>query len=131
MIFGIFKSMKKSKKLVQYSKILSELDLGNGEEEALQGIIDLAFEDANNAPTIKKHKITREKMEKKYQELVIHGAGQIAGDHWVAASALVYAQTLDYIFDKSNNKMTRDSGGAVAYALIEYFEQGKTGKVSE
>ena len=40
-------------------------------------------------------------------------------------------ETLDYIFDKSNNKMTRDSGGAVAYALIEYFEQGKTGKVSE
>ena len=129
MIFGIFKSMKKSKKLVQYSKTLSELDLGNGEEEALQGIIDLAFEDANNAPIIKKHKITREKMEKKYQELVIHGAGQIAGDHWVAASALVYAQTLDYIFDKSNNEMTRDSGGVVAYALIEYFEQGKTGPV--
>ena len=129
MIFGIFKSIKKSKKLVQYSKILSELDLGNGEEEALQGIIDLAFEDANNAPIIKKHKITREKMEKKYQELVIHGAGQIAGDHWVAASALVYAQTLDYIFDKSNNKLTRDSGGVVAYALIEYFEQGKTGPV--
>ena len=129
MIFGIFKSIKKSKKLVQYSKILSELDFGNGEEEALQGIIDLAFEDANNAPIIKKHKITREKMEKKYQELVIHGAGQIAGDHWVAASALVYAQTLDYIFDKSNNELTRDSGGVVAYALIEYFEQGKTGPV--
>ncbi len=69
------------------------------------------------------------KMEEKYRELVVHGAGQIAGNHWVAASALVYAQTLDYIFDKSNNKMTRDSGGAVAYALIEYFEQGKTGPV--
>ena len=62
--------MKKSKKLVQYSKILSELDLGNGEEEALQGIIDLAFEDANNAPIIKKHKITREKMEKNTKSLL-------------------------------------------------------------
>ena len=104
-------------------------EFGNDEDEALQGIIDLAFDDANNAPTIKKHKITRKKMEEKYRELVVHGAGQVAGKHWVAASALVYAQTLDYIFDKSNNKMTRDSGGAVAYTLIEYFEQGKTGPV--
>ena len=148
MVFGIFKSIKKSKKLFQYSKILSESsypDLSkrgydlfksigqqkDSEEEALQRIIDLAFEDTNNAPIIKKHKIIRNKMEEKYQELIIHGAGQIAGNHWVAASALVYAQTLDYIFDKSNNKLTRDSGGVVAYALIEYFEQGKTGKVSE
>ena len=119
--------MKKSKKLVQYSQMLSEF--GNDEDEALQGIIDLAFEDANNAPIIKKHKITRKKMEEKYRELVVHGAGQVAGKHWVAASALVYAQTLDYIFDKSNNELTRDSGGVVAYALIEYFEQNKTGPV--
>ena len=129
MIFGIFKSMKKSKKLVQYSQILS--DFGSFDDEALQGIIDIAFEDPNCIPVIEKHKITRKKMEKKYQELLIHGAGQVVKNHWVAASALVYPQTLDYIFDKSNNKMTRDSGGVVAYALIEYFEQGKTGKVSE
>ena len=127
MVFGIFRSIKKSKKLVQYSQMLSEF--GNDEDEALQGIIDLAFEDANNAPIIKKHKITRKKMEKKYQELLIHGAGQVVKNHWVAASALVYPQTLDYIFDKSNNKLTRDSGGVVAYALIEYFEQNKTGPV--
>ena len=127
MIFGIFKSMKKSKKLVQYSQMLSEF--GNDDDEALQGIIDLAFDDANNAPIIKKHKITRKKMEEKYRELVVHGAGQIAGNHWVAASALVYAQTLDYIFDKSDNKLTRDSGGAVAYILIDYFEKSKMGPV--
>ncbi len=127
MIFGIFKSIKKSKKLVQYSQILSEY--GSDTDEALQGIIDLAFEDVNNAPIIQKHKITRKKMEKKYHELVVHGAGQVAGNHWVAASALVYAQTLDYIFDKSNNKLTRDSGGAVAYTLIDYFEKGKMGPV--
>ena len=68
-------------------------------------------------------------MENKYRELCIHGAGQAVKNHWVAASALVYPQTLDYIFDKSNNKLTRDSGMVVAYALIEYFEQGKVGPV--
>ena len=127
MVFGIFRSIKKSKKLVQYSQILS--DFGSDDDEALQGIIDIAFEDPNCIPVIEKHKITRKKMEEKYRELVVHGAGQVAGKHWVAASALVYAQTLDYIFDKSNNELTRDSGGVVAYALIEYFEQNKTGPV--
>ena len=129
MVFRIFKSIKKSKKLVQYSQILSDLGSVLEQDDALQGIIDLAFEDSNNAPVIQKHKITRKKMEKKYQELLIHGAGQVVKNHWVAASALVYPQTLDYIFDKSNNKLTRDSGGVVAYALIEYFEQNKTGPV--
>ena len=127
MVFGIFRSIKKSKKLVQYSQILS--DFGSDDDEALQGIIDIAFEDPNCVAVIEKHKITRKKMEKKYQELLIHGAGQVVKNHWVAASALVYPQTLDYIFRKSKKKMTRDSGGVVAYALIEYFEQGKMGPV--
>ena len=42
---------------------------------------------------------------------------------------LVYPHTLDYIFRNSKKKMTRDSGGVVAYALIEYFEQNKMGPV--
>ena len=127
MVFGIFRSIKKSKKLVQYSQILS--DFGSDDDEALQGIIDIAFEDPNCIPVIEKHKITRKKMESKYRELCIHGAGQVVKNHWVAASALAYPQTLDYIFRNSKKKMTRDSGGVVAYALIEYFEQGKTGPV--
>ena len=127
MVFGIFRSIKKSKKLVQYSQILSEF--GSDEDEALQGIIDIAFEDPNCIPVIEKHKITRKKMESKYRELCIHGAGQVVKNHWVAASALVYPHTLDYIFRNSKKKMTRDSGGVVAYALIEYFEQNKMGPV--
>ena len=127
MVFGIFRSIKKSKKLVQYSQILSEF--GSDEDEALQGIIDIAFEDPNCATVIEKYKITRKKMEDKYRELCIHGAGQVVKNHWVAASALVYPHTLDYIFRNSKKKMTRDSGVVVAYALIEYFEQGKVGPV--
>ena len=145
MVFGIFRSIKKSKKLVKYSQILSDVgpdfsksgynlfksmkDKFNEQDDALQGIIDLAYEDPNCIAVIEKHKITRKKMEDKYRELCLHGAGQVAGNHWVAASALVYPQTLDYIFRKSKKKMTRDSGGVVAYALIEYFEQGKMGPV--
>ena len=145
MVFGIFRSIKKSKKLVKYSQILSDVDpdfsksgydlfksmkdKSNEQDDALQGIIDIAFEDPNCAAVIEKYKITRKKMEDKYRELCIHGAGQVVKNHWVAASALVYPQTLDYIFRNSKKKMTRDSGGVVAYALIEYFEQGKMGSV--
>ena len=56
---------------------------------------------------------------------MINGAGQDAGGHFVAASAIVYAQTLIFLYDKSHGLR----GEAMAYALIEYFEEGKTGMV--
>ena len=120
MVFGIFRSIKKSKKLVKYSQILSDVgpdfsksgynlfksmkDKFNEQDDALLGIIDLAYEDPNCVAVIEKHKITRKKMEDKYRELCLHGAGQVAGNHWVAACALVFPQTFDYFFRKSKKK---------------------------
>jgi len=136
MVFGIFKSIKKSSQLVKISNVFREdysLDFqsmmksSNKREDATEALIDLAFEDNNNAPIIKKYKITRKNLKKKFQDLMIGGAGQDAGGHFVAASALVYAQTLIFLYDK---KLTKGMGQeTIAYALIEYFEQGKTGSV--
>ena len=97
----------------------------NKREEATEDLIDLAFEDKNNAPIIKKYKITRKNLKKKFEELMINGAGQDAGGHFVAASAIVYAQTLIFLYDKSHGM----DGQSMTYALIEYFEEGKTGMV--
>ena len=136
MVFGLFKSFKKSSKLVKISDKFREwsfdpfnLDsitkFADEREDATEDLIDLAFEDKNNAPIIKKYKITRKNLKKKFEELMINGAGQDAGGHFVAASAIVYAQTLIFLYDKSHGM----DGQTMAYALIEYFEEGKTGMV--
>ena len=64
MVFGLFKSFKKSSKLVKISDVFREdysldfksmMSMGNNREKATEDLIDLAFEDKNNAPIIKKY----------------------------------------------------------------------------
>ena len=135
-MFGIFKSINKSSKLVKISNVFREdysldfqsmMSSSNKREKATEDLIDLAFEDNNNTEVIKKYKITRKNLKKKFEELMIAGAGQDAGGHFVAASSIVYAQTLIFLYDK---KLTKGMSPQVkAYALIEYFEEGKSGHV--
>ena len=139
MIFGIFKSIKKSSALVKYSKLIiksyeanvfdlkASMQASRSRDEGINGLIELALNDPNNKEIIKKYKINKKNLRKKYDTLVINGAGQVASGHWVAGSALVYAQTLMFLYDK---KLTKGMSIPVqAYALIEYFEQNKTGPV--
>ena len=135
MVFGIFRSIKKSTKLVKISRILSDVSMdfdmnsmfkkSREKEKAIEDLIELAFEDKNNQPIIKKYKITKKIMKKKYHDLSINGAGQVVRNHWVAASALVYPQTLSFVFDKKH----KIKGQKMAFFLIDYFEQNKTGQV--
>ena len=139
MIFGIFKSIKKSSALVKYSKLIiksyeadvfdlkASMQASRNRDEGINGLIELALNDPNNKAIIKKYKINKKNLRKKYDTFVINGAGQVASGHWVAGSALVYAQTLMFLYDK---KLTKGMSIPVqAYALIEYFEQNKTGPV--
>ena len=139
MIFGIFKSIKKSSSLVKYSKMIAKsyevdafdfkasMKATRNRDDGINGLIDLALNDTNNKAIIKKYKINKKNLRKKYDTMVINGAGQVASGHWVAGSALVYTQTLMFLYDK---KLTKGMSIPVqAYALIEYFEQNKTGPV--
>ncbi len=96
-------------------------------EKAIDDLIEIAFEDPNNKPIIKKYKITKKIMKKKYQDLIVNGAGVVARNHWVAASALVYPQTLSFVFDKKYKLR----GQAMSFALIDYFDQNRVGPVVE
>ena len=139
MIFGIFKSIKKSSSLVKYSKMIAKsyevdafdfkasMKATRNRDDGINGLIDLALNDTNNKAIIKKYKINKKNLRKKYDTMVINGAGQVASGHWVAGSALVYTQTLMFLYDK---KLTKGMSIPLqAYALIEYFEQNKTGPV--
>ena len=137
MVFGIFRSIKKSSKLIKIYKILSDVSMdfdmdtmfkkSREKEKALDDLIEIAFEDPNNKPIIKKYKITKKIMKKKYQDLIVNGAGVVARNHWVAASALVYPQTLSFVFDKKYKLR----GQAMSFALIDYFDQNRVGPVVE
>lgn len=137
MVFGIFKSIKKSSKLVKISRILSDVSMefdmdtmfkkSREKEKAIEDLVELAFNDKNNEPIIKKYKITKKNLKKKYKELVVNGAGVVTRNHWVAASAIVYPQTLSFIFDKKHKL----NGQTMAFALIDYFDQNRVGPVIE
>ena len=75
MVFGIFRSIKKSSKLIKIYKILSDVSMdfdmksmfkkSKDKEKAIDDLIEIAFEDPNNKPIIKKYKITKKIMKKK------------------------------------------------------------------
>ena len=137
MVFGIFRSIKKSSKLIKIYKILSDVSMdfdmksmfkkSKDKEKAIEDLIEIAFDDPNNKPIIKKYKITKKTMKKKYQDLVVNGAGVVARNHWVAASALVYPQTLSFVFDKKH----KIKGQQMAFILVDYFDQNRVGPVLE
>ena len=137
MVFGIFRSIKKSSKLIKIYKILSDVSMdfdmksmfkkSKDKEKAIEDLIEIAFDDPNNKPIIKKYKITKKTMKKKYQDLVVNGAGVVARNHWVAASALVYPQTLSFVFDKKH----KIKGQQMALILVDYFDQNRVGPVLE
>ena len=139
MVFGIFKS-EKSRKLAKYTRMIikssdpsgsfelkSMMQQGRDREDALEGIIDIALNDPNNENTIKKYKINKKNLKAKFEMLTINGAGIVAGNHFVAASALVYDQTLIFLYDKKQNEGLGKV--LIAQALVDYFDQNKTGPV--
>jgi len=141
MIKAIMYSFKKSKRLKKISSLLGIVaainpsDLSeyllkpktNEEREkrerAEEELLDLCESDPYLAKVIDKYKANRETLRKAYVKLIMAGAGQWKKGHYVPASSLVYAQTLDYLLrnlDKEEKDFTH-----VAWRLLKYFEKGR------
>ena len=134
-----FESFIRSRRLKKYSKHLSQsfgytgslaehLFGENNRENSLDEIIKLSFYTVNQ-PVIEKYSITETALKEKYEQLIHYGAGQYFRGHWVAASALVFSSTLEYLFDK-RNEMSGRMGQEIAYRLIEYFDNGEMGEIT-
>jgi len=65
---------------------------------------------------------TRGTLSALYRRLLLAGAGQWAGGHYVAASAIAYPQTLRYLLRAPLE--TRDQLSAAAFKMIMHFERG-------
>ena len=50
------------------------------------------------------------------------GCGQIIKGHYVSISALMFPQTLDFVFSK--NTYGRENSDQIAFKLIDWFEKG-------
>ena len=138
-IMILFESFIRSRRLKKYSKHLSQSfgytgSLGaqlleeSFQENLLDEIIKLSFYTVNQ-PVIEKYSITEPALKEKYEQLIHYGAGQYFRGHWIAASALVFHSTLEYLFDK-RNEMSGRMGQEIAYRLIEYFDNGEMGEIT-
>ena len=67
-------------------------------DNTINEIVDMAYNEPNNQPPIKKFKITKVKLADTISLLEMLGCGQYAKGHYVAISSILYTQTLEYIF---------------------------------
>ncbi|MXX70275.1 MAG: hypothetical protein F4Y73_00140 [Gemmatimonadetes bacterium] len=70
--------------------------------------------------------LDRSDLEDLYFALMAVGAGQWAGGHWVAASALAYPDSLRFVAKKMGRGQAadRDETLRAVYALVMHFERG-------
>lgn len=87
--------------------------------QALGAFLDLCERDRNVNFVMRDYDATREDLKEIYSELISGGAGQWVKSHFVAASALAYAQSLAYCLQaRANGTPAKE---VVAYAMIKYF----------
>lgn len=134
-VLNLWWSVKKSWRL---RKISLKLAHGSWEEEQeyLEKLIDLCFEDKYIKIYLEESGISRGILKSLYYKLSQNGAGQFVDDHYVAASSLVYVTTLDFIFDYFidgrfivNSLDDRDSSLLISNRLILYFKNKEMGEI--
>jgi hypothetical protein len=91
-------------------------------KQAIQVILNFAINEPLNQIIIKKHNINYKKIEEMLDILERIGCGQIVKGHYVSISALMFPQTLDFIF--SQNMNGRENLEQVAFELVEWFAKG-------
>ena len=96
-MFGeLFRSLKKSSKVKKLTKEFLKLRGGTAfdiltadttaRDNTISKIVDMAYNEPNNQPPIKKFKITKDKLADTISLLEMLGCGQYAKGHYVAIS---------------------------------------------
>lgn len=105
--------------------------------DVIDELLALAESDENTQKIINEYSANRDILRKIYNKLVLTGAGQFVKGHYVAASSLVYPQTLRFLLRYFNGKnfsvndwTERESEIFIAFRLIEYFKKGEVGEIS-
>lgn len=131
-IINFYRSIIKSAKLKKISFRLSS----SGDEKDLDNLIQLCYSDKYLNIFLKDSGIKPSTLKAIYHKLIMSGAGQFADGHYVAASSLVYAQTLVFILDHYldgkfivKDYDDYDSSLFVVNKLVMYFQNKETGEI--
>src|SRR5712671_1218511 len=100
--------------------LIEEIVTGNGRKAAAENaLFDYCEQEQTIQPLLKEFQISRDDLKSLYSMLIVVGAGQWACGHWVAASALAYPESLQYVLDRKEKNAQE-----TAFKLIMYFERG-------
>ena len=103
---------------------------GLGRQQEAEGeLIELVSNDPNLSKVMARHGASDEDLRQSYRKLCSFGAGQWTRGHYVAASALAFGPTLDFLLSRAKETPTQDLWMDTAYQLLVYFEQGQVGAV--
>ncbi len=89
--------------------------MANAEEE----LLDYCEQQPSIQALLREFKVSRKDLQELYNRLIMAGAGQWTCGHWVAASALAYPVSLQYLLSRREENIQE-----TAFRLIMYFEQG-------
>lgn len=135
---NLVRSFLKSRKLAKLSAVLGSgrslaggmeafLEAGKIQDKAFEQLLDLVESQPDLRVVMGHYAASRDTLRNLYVRLGASGAGQWERGHYVAASSLVFATTLDYLL---RNQNAADFRG-VAFRLIEYFGRGELGEIAE
>jgi len=94
----------------------------NRREKAEEALLDYCEADRNIRDVMAQFNASRDTLREVYSGLLVSGAGQWAGGHYVAASAMAYPDTLRYVLSRPASG--REALLETAYRLIMHFERG-------
>ena len=135
---NLIRSFLKSRKLAKLSGVLGGerslaggmeafLEAGKIQDEAFEQLLDLVEAQPDLRVVTGHYAASRDTLRNLYARLRASGAGQWERGHYVAASSLVFATTLDYLLRTQNATDFR----GVAFRFIDYFGRGELGEIAE
>lgn len=138
---NIFRSLAKSWKLLRISADLDQpsarsvdeiFEQGSRREAAEEKLLDLVETTLELRQVMLRFGATRATLHEAFQTLETAGAAQRVRGHYVAASALAFVPTLDFVLGRMQRGLNdRDSTLEMAYKLVQYFERGEVGAIRD
>ena len=134
MIRTLLRSLFKSKRIRQISSQLETPDnwldqvaAGSYDPQATTRGKDQLYDLCDTDPQLKgvllRYEADRSTLDQVYSKLIKNGAGQTVRGHFVPASALTFALTLEYVLSHKDD----DDFYMVAARLVQYFGDNESG----
>ena len=133
---NLIRSIRKSIKLKKLSnRFTSYIGFGgdlvslteSDQEEFINELYELIIFDRGNRVVVEHFKIDKEALQEKFQLLLVSGCAMSVRGHFVAISAFVFFQTLEYVF--SSEPEGRDEIELLVSNLVEWFGDGKSDRL--